>query len=182
MADNTRKPVGDGEVVVRLTRKEAQELADLAELVLEETSWGVAALDARVRTPLGDKRRAALDQEAAMSDERPDKCPTCGSDDPGKPGARLREVERELQTCKRRRESWKARASKYKQRLDIAHTRCDAALSELARTRRHLTTLRDAVEEVLERWDDSEVSEAPEAIYRRLRTALASLDEKEVER
>lgn len=62
---DTRKPVGDGEVVVRLTRKEAQEMADLAELAFEETSWGLAAPAPRVRTPLGDKLRAALDQEAA---------------------------------------------------------------------------------------------------------------------
>ena len=57
-----RKPVGGDEVVLRLTRKEAQYLLDLAEFDFEETSWGFAALDTRVRTPLGDKIRAALDQ------------------------------------------------------------------------------------------------------------------------
>lgn len=164
-----------------------------------------------------------------MSDERPDKCPTCGiareHDGPhyrkalkqaGKPmcpdpfhdpapepqgldavsgdgtwdeaderyaaamngephiplevaNRRLREVERELQKCKRRRESWKAQASKYRQRLDIAHTRCDAALSELARTKRQLNTLREALETICEIGETRDVEVA--------RAALASLDE-----
>ena len=54
MTDNTAPERGD-EVVLRLTRKEAQELAKLAK-------WGVAGLDASVRPPLRDKLRAALDQ------------------------------------------------------------------------------------------------------------------------
>ena len=56
----TRKPVGDGdEVVVRLTREEAQVLVGRAELAF----GGVATLDTRIRTPLGDKLRAALREQ-----------------------------------------------------------------------------------------------------------------------
>lgn len=51
-------PVGDGEVVVRLTREEVQVLIGRAELPV----GGLATDDTRIRTPLGDKLRAALDQ------------------------------------------------------------------------------------------------------------------------
>ena len=57
MTDNTAPERGD-EVVLRLTREEVQVLIGRAELPV----GGVATLDTRIRTPLGDKLRAALDQ------------------------------------------------------------------------------------------------------------------------